>query len=436
MRKNIFRLALGYGLGLSLVLGVFSCSQRTDDIFPDTPGIRVDSAVRELQKQLVSSPHGWLIDYLPGTNAERGGYNVGVRFSDKGEVLVRSEVLGDGSWSKSEYVISKDHSLSINFDTNNRNLHVFATPDISSGSWGGDFEFIVMEQGASPDTILVKGKRTRNEMRFIRATQPIDEYFDSVEALKQKAIGFNKMATNAQDALLVTIDGKQRTLTFLNALQSAFIVETDGQVGQEIISFTYTPTGIRLYKPIGGVSEFNWDDAKGRYVAPSGEELTPRRDPLYDKYQRFEGNYVFSFASEGPHARQFNVSLKLKGARVYTLSAMQGASPALPFELTVEYNVKHDTFEILTQEFSHNGKSIGVLPILSNGYLSFRSDAGLIASLVPNSSPEIYNLVDNGAVSGQSVQGFVFWNLSGSGAQYYDLGFSLIFRGPQLKRIP
>lgn len=436
MHKNIFRRALGYGLGLSLVLGVFSCSQRTDDIFPDTPGARVDSAVSELQKQLVSSPHGWLIEYLPGANAERGGYNVGVRFSDKGEVLVRSEVLGNGSWAKSEYVISKDHSISINFDTFNRNLHVFASPDTGSDNWEGDYEFIVMEQGTSPDTILVKGKRNRNEMRFIRATQPIDEYFDSIEALKQKATSFAKMDANAQDALLTTIDGKQRTLTFLNALQSAFVVQTEGQGGQEIVSFIYTPTGIRLYKPIGGVSEFNWDDAKGRYVAPSGEELTPRRDPLYDKYQRFEGNYVFSFASEGRRARQFNVSLKLKGTRVFTLSAMQGASPALPFDLKVGYNVENDTFEILTQEFTHNSKPIGVIPILTTEYLSFRSDAGLIASLVPNSSPETYNLVNNGVVSGAPVQGFVLWDLSGSGEQYFDLGFSVIFGGPRLQRIP
>ncbi len=409
---------LTYGLSLAVLCTAAtlpSCKQTTDPIFTESTNERVDEAAKALLNRLTSAPNGWILELVPHSRAIYGAYTIGLKFSPKGEVLATNELSADPTkWTKSEYTIGKDMNLSINFDTYNPAIHIFSTPDtdLAGGSgdgFEGDYEFNLVSY-ESDDVIIVRGKKTNNHMRLVRASSDIDTYIASLVAMKAKVYNTESMNANKQDALVGNLGGKSQLVKLASNGLHYFSVLTEGEANEVIVSYIFTPTGIKLVGDIAGVTELTWDAEKGYYVAPSGETLIARKDPTYEAYARYLGEYTMKLADT--NNTTFDVTFTEGGYREYIIKG-------LDFDIVATFDAEHDSFIILTQDVGKTAD--GLRNVLCGwdtkaGRLSWGNNIGLVSALIPGTSPEQYGLYDNGVWGANKADSFIMWHLNSEGA--------------------
>lgn len=401
-------------LALGLFLGLSSCAMKEDNIFDASVNERVEVEVQKLNKLLVSSTEGWILDYIPGGTQQYGGYYIGLKFSEKGETLATNDLLtdnGSGLWHKSQYIVGKDKSVSINFDTYNEAIHYFTTPDrtyaggISLG-FEGDHEFTLVKI-VSDDEIQVRGKKTRNLMTLRRATGSIDSFMASVRAMRAKIFNPTEMNRLHQDALVGNLGSKEQIAKLDKGGLNVYTVKTTGEDGNKTMSYFVTPTGIRFVKPLEGVTEMSWDDSAQQLKAGS-QTLTARRDPTRDQYEAYLGEYTLTTAD----GKSYDVTF-VEGA--YNEYIVRG----LPFEFKAIYNPERDRFEINVQQLQvlANGDKV-VLAMWDSdaGNLAWGDKLGMYSSLVRNSSPSQYTMNDNGEWGTRKAISLIVWQINSSGS--------------------
>lgn len=393
---------LGAALGISL-LGVPACKQTTEDVFGSTPNERIDAATQALIKRLADAPEGWLLEYTPGEAMKYGVYNIGLKFSTKGEVLATNELFpSHSSWIKSYFSIGRDKNLSINFDTYNQGLHFFTTPDIniaggSGKGFEGDHEFNIVEY-VSDDVIKLRGKRTGVYMTMRRATQPINDYIGAIKALKNRAYNIDNMGALKQDALVGNVGGKEQLLKLDATGLNVFTVTTKGSPETKVISFIYTITGIKLITPLEGVTDFTWSDANKRYEGPSGETLIARSDPSYPKFAAYFGAYTLATS-----AGSYDLNFEEDGYNTYKITG-------LPYELKAYYLPDEDRVEIRSQEIRKTEQGTVHFAAMNGSSLWWGGATGVYLSPVPGTSPQRYTFEDNGAArANPPINGFILW---------------------------
>lgn len=400
---SIATLALGL-----FVMGLSGCAQKEDNIFDTSVNERVEEEVQKLSKLLVSSTEGWILDYIPGGTQQYGGYYIGLKFSDKGEALATNDMLtGSGSlWHKSQYVVGKDKSISINFDTYNEGIHYFTTPDRSyaggiSLGFEGDHEFTLVKI-ISDNEIQVRGKKTRNLMTLRRATTSIDDFMASIRAMRARIFNKVDMDREHQDALEGTLGGKRQLAKLDNTGLNYYTVTTEGVDGSTKVSYFVTPTGIRFVKPIEGVTELTWQNNR---LTSSNGDLVARRDPYYDSYAAYLGEYTLTSAGGG----SYNVEFVEAGYNTYTITG-------LPFNLTATYDTAKDRFaincQILEKSDARGNVWLSVWAAPNGTALNWGEDRGMVSSYVANSQPKRYTMYDNGkGVWGENkAHSFILWS--------------------------
>lgn len=425
-------------LALGLFLGLSSCAMKEDNIFDASVNERVEVEVQKLNKLLVSSTEGWILDYIPGGTQQYGGYYIGLKFSEKGETLATNDLLtdnGSGLWHKSQYIVGKDKSVSINFDTYNEAIHYFTTPDrtyaggISLG-FEGDHEFTLVKI-VSDDEIQVRGKKTRNLMTLRRATGSIDSFMASVRAMRAKI--FNPTAMNRlhQDALVGNLGSKEQIAKLDKGGLNVYTVKTTGEDGNKTMSYFVTPTGIRFVKPLEGVTEMSWDDSAQQLKAGS-QTLTARRDPTRDQYEAYLGDYTLAV-----QGATYNVRFEEGEYNVYNITG-------LPFTIKANFNAERNRFEIMYQELKTlpDGNKVALcMWDLVQDNLSWSPALGMYSSLVRDSNPKSYTMNDNGQWNGYEADSFILWIVKPGGAGHagiYDgynaQGITPFFRKPVFTR--
>lgn len=384
-----------------------SCTKRTDEIFEKTANERIDDAATSLRQLLASSEQGWILEYIPSSNKNYGAYYIGLKFSDKGEVLATTEMLKTpSSWLKSEYTIGKDKNLSINFDTYNEAIHMYSTPDRTYAAgkgkgFLGDYEFNIVER-ISDNEIKVRGKKTGNYMMLRRATESIDGFISSILDIKAKAYSIASMAANKQDALVGNIGGKSQLIKLDPNNLHCFTVTTQGETETRTISYFFTPTGIRLVSPIEGTTEFVWSESNQRYESAGGT-LTARIDPSYKAYTKYLGDYTMTLNG----GETYDVTFTEGGYREYVVTG-------LPFSFKAKYDVEHDRFEIFTQVVGTNasGETIHLcIWDTETRQLSWGANLGMYSVEVKGSNPVQYALYDNGAWRNYTGNSLILWKL-------------------------
>lgn len=215
-----------------LVLGLFSCQKEQDNVFESNAATRIDQAIKEYKEALESSENGWVLQYYPGSDQDKGGYNYYVKFKD---FNLADVILESGEVVESEYQIHQNGGVVLSFVTYSDKMHFFATPTAGRPQgYQGDYEFTFVSK--TENTIHLKGVKYRGDMILTKLKGSNQDYINKVKAVKdqidESVVGFlNEDGTPVK----VNINTNGRTFN-----------ESDNKK----VSFVYTETGIHFYEPV------------------------------------------------------------------------------------------------------------------------------------------------------------------------------------------
>ena len=272
---------------LAIAGAVSSCSNKEDDIFDQAAAVRMDAAKTETKALLLSAENGWELSYF-ADNEWESGYPILMKFHNDESV----EMAGSNPWvanafgSRDQNAVQRETSLYkmisddgpvLTFDTFNRMLHIFSEPynlpsskynpdnvpfpagpldddgdDANESGYGhnGDYEFVIMSR--SENEIILRGKKTRVNMRMRRlaADTDWDAYFAEVH--NRSANTFS----NRFGDLKIVVGGHELHLSNLTSGVMSILADDDDPVLETVkIPFIYTPDGIRLREPYKGYED-------------------------------------------------------------------------------------------------------------------------------------------------------------------------------------
>ena len=255
-----------------------SCNTNDDELFDKPASQRMDAYLSHAKEVLSSSENGWVFDYYPHKERKIGGCTYVVKFKDD-KVDAQLE-FAPGKVLKSTYAMVVGNGPILSFDTYNKFLHIFATPNAKLyEGYNGDFEFVIDSIGQ--DVIKVHGNRCMNVMYLRRLKEKASDYLQKVSTISS-----NFLLSSTEG----TIGNKSAELDFdTNLRQVSFTVD-----GKPVASsaYNFTDKGIRLYMPIvvNGVTinELSYDAKNMTLKAPQ---------VVLDKYL-LDPNYIRNMISE------------------------------------------------------------------------------------------------------------------------------------------
>lgn len=108
-----------------------SCTRTEDPTFATTPSERIEASLHQVQSALIAPSNGWVARIYPSGDQKWGGYTVLLKFTADGRVQAANELLDPSKTYNSYYTIDNSILTSINFDTENKAIHLFAEPNLS-----------------------------------------------------------------------------------------------------------------------------------------------------------------------------------------------------------------------------------------------------------------------------------------------------------------
>ena len=284
MKTKIFKLLFCCVALLTFTLQ--SCSNKEEEIFEESPSVRLQALMDKTQATLVSSENGWVMDYFPDRDLSYGGFLYILKFN-KQSVEAYCELSDDLSESiESLYKLSNDDGAVLSFDSYNEFLHFFATP--SSGryeAYDGDFEFKIMK--VEDDLITLKGKRSGNAIYLHRLKEEPVQYLEKCVKTSENIFAPKASGTYGGTAIDAFVDPDVRYITiYLNG----------GEYGQY---FLPTPTGVRFVEPLeingATISELSYDNIKFIFSGTDSNganiQFTCALPDDYMFFEEFEGDY-------------------------------------------------------------------------------------------------------------------------------------------------
>ncbi|MGV8092478.1 MAG: DUF4302 domain-containing protein [Mangrovibacterium sp.] len=405
MRKTVYFLLIVSGLFLQ------SCLKDEEDVFDKSAAERMDDALTEYKTVLTAAPNGWLMEYYPEQDQAIGGYTYLCSFNASGEVTVASEITTrnyqSGDQVTSLYKLITDQGPVLSFDTYNEVFHYFSEPSGSDvDGYAGDYEFIILK--ADQDSVVMKGKKYANRIVMTPLAEGTDwsEYLQQIVTISEESVfGTYKFFIGNQE----TADVTQTERTF------SFKYSEGGEVRSAGVSFIYTTTGIKFYKPLtlGGVTmeNFDWHGSESTYVC-TDEGVTARlvvdlpENYLY--YNDYIGNWVMHYF--GTLTKNITISQEVKN-KILRVRGFE-------FDFLMNYDMATGSVAILAQNVgTYNGYIVGLSPWdPSSGYLTWGAGIGLISEWNGDLENFVISFKDNGVWGTYVADGFLFWMFNSSGA--------------------
>ena len=237
---KIFALATGALLWMS------SCTSSSDlDKLPDA-AVRTQEAISETVSKLEGHDGYWRLTYYPDTKRAYGGYSMYVQFKD-GRVTALSELSTTST--NSTYSVKNIDMPTLTFDTRSNVLHHFITStEYFRNARGGDFELLLM--GQRGDSILLQGRKYRNQMSLVPMTTDPATEIAALQAMATKFQGknFAPISIGTAGSVSFRLNPTYRQLEYTS---------TSGETTTtQKMAFAYTTDGLRFYEPItiGGVT--------------------------------------------------------------------------------------------------------------------------------------------------------------------------------------
>lgn len=310
-----------------LLLLVTACAGREDNIFDESPSLRMQATLDNAREVLMSAPQGWAFDYYPDSRRQYGGFAFTVSF-DATHATVGSEVK-PGTFCRSLYRLTDDSGPVLTFDSYNEVMHYFATPssDYPRGK-DGDFEFIILN--VTTDVITLRGKRTGNTMYMYRLTQSPESYLTSTIDM-------------ARDIYLPLIHGTVGATTIDGSVQPEQRIMTLTWGNGEKVSqyFIPTPRGIRFLQPITVAGEtiremsYSHRDMEFKATGSTGKmvSLNYTVGPDYTIYDDFLGDWQLVYDNG---AKTLPMTLVANADKTGYL--MRGLNPTYDVQVRYERN--------------------------------------------------------------------------------------------------
>lgn len=394
MRIRRFNIAV---LLAATVLGLSSCLKDQDDVFSQSSSERMQQTLDETKSVLRSAQNGWVIDYFVGDEQVYGGYAFVVKFDSL--TCTASSELTEGECT-SYYKMTTDNGPVLTFDTYNEVLHALATP--SSGNYEAyhaDFEFLVLS--ATPELVVLKGKRSQNVMQMHPLTMPADEYLAKVVDVADNMIVSTAEGTMDGINVRSTIDVDNRHITFV----------TEGDSRDSIdVAYTYTDTGIRLYSDLNlagsAYRAFDYDAATSKLTASGGGfAMDCFRPDNWLEYSEFEGTFDLYYGEgEVPDVARISIVPDEDG----TGYLMKGLNSN--YDIVCGYSKSKGALTIEPQAIGSDSGADIQLCMLDDegGYLSWAPGVGIVCNVKPGTNGTEFVFASNGYedfVSG----GIILW---------------------------
>lgn len=253
---------LFYILTLGLTLSLAACApSEVDDIFDESPAVRLDKAIKNYTELLKSNGGRWNMKYF--ANGDEGGYNFMMLFKN-GSVEISGknaylELVYGSSFMKVEslWEVVADYGPVLTFNTYNEVFHLFSDPDPDGTGLGGDYEFIIME--ASEDRIVLRGKKTGITAVMDRITDNVadEEFFAEVDALQSASFSSlvdTLYVTTSTGYQFATIGHYEEVWTFFPAAGN----RADNLIDYpESMNSMCTRNGIRFMEPLNFFTEYD-----------------------------------------------------------------------------------------------------------------------------------------------------------------------------------
>lgn len=223
---------------LTPALFLQSCLKDDADVFDKSYSERMTEFLDSAQSKLINAPYGWAFEYYPESHQQYGGVTYLLKFN-KDQVTARYENNPDDGEITSLYKLKENNGPTLSFDTNNKFLHLYATPaDGQYQGKKGDFEFVIDSIG--DDVIKVHGNRSLNTMYLRKLTEDPTEYLENMINVSN-----NMMFTQSN----INVGGKDYQLVFTD-LRNRQVTIMDGNTEVASTAYNFTDKGIRLYENI------------------------------------------------------------------------------------------------------------------------------------------------------------------------------------------
>lgn len=422
-----------YLLLLIPVLCLTSCLFEENNVFDESPAVRMQKAIDEYKSFLKDAPNGWVINYYPELKYGVGGYAIYCNFREDKDVEAACEIATHDV-APFETVISKWDIISyqgpvLTFDTYNPVIHYFSEVSSSSDRDGraGDYDFVITR--AVKDTFYLTGLKNENKMIMYKCPEDPIEYLRKVNALAANTSMFKtfNIVQNGDSVGAVRISS-----TITNSLMNRTLTASyslDGRDTTITFPFFYTPTELRLQKPleINGTSieVLTWDAENRQYVASGTDNITlPYVGAKVFLYEDFLGEYNLYYSTSNATPANRNKSLTVSLVQesyggTYRLEGLRADNA--PGKLIVNY--VDGQIEVLGQimhTYPDTKYDFWLLPYsyVSNGssYTSRTTTYGIKSKKIEEVDGKIqFDLDDNGVWTGYGgTSGFILRDYNGS----------------------
>ena len=230
-------------LALIAAASLVSCQQMEKPAFEDPASTRMEKFLDNFQN-VISNPkggNGWYMAYYTEQDKTMGGSIYTIQFDKpaKGEATIfHEDVTPAAGWGDScNYKLSRDDGPVLSFDTYNVAMHYFSTSSSEYyQSRGGDFEFELMS--ACPDSVVMRGKRSRNIFKMYPLEEAPDTYIQKIQKMDADLTLGLVEAEITGGLIQMQLDLNNRTI----------IIGRKGAAEDELVSVPYiiTPTGSRV----------------------------------------------------------------------------------------------------------------------------------------------------------------------------------------------
>lgn len=288
-----------------------SCTPQQDEVFEQSASMRIEKSINEVKTILTSNTNGWLFQYYPGDKQEYGGYNMILRFTADGNVIVNNLKVKNGADCTSQFTIKQYGGVLLSFDTYNEAMHFFSDP-INPNNEGagigkgleGDFEFVVLNSSA--DKLEIRGIKTKGVCTLL----PLADGVVPATLLNQLSTMEGNIAAPSYELYfngekVNGFSGNGKTFTFPKQFDAA-----DSET--ETVSVIATETGMQLNKAISlkeneeaVIQHFNFDAANEKFVCTDeGQDLYIKLifPPLNVVFATTENQWFFDVSFADPAA--------------------------------------------------------------------------------------------------------------------------------------
>lgn len=349
--KNIRIMAMAL---LALPLALFtSCLKDDDDVFSENASTRLQEALTEAQDVLRGAPNGWVMDYYVGDDQVYGGYAYIIKFDSLTcTATCEKGLLADTLQSSTSYYkMTSDNGPTLTFDTYNEVLHALATPANGNyEAYHADFEFLVLS--ATPEKVVLKGKRVGNVMTLVPLQGTAEDYLDKVQQMQDKMIVATAEGQLNGKGISANLDLDSRWIEFT----------TDA--GTVNTPFVYTDKGIRLYRDsvvtVDGktVTEFAYDNSTMQFTCLDSDAsslvMQGALPATYVDYADYAGDYTMQFVSTVT-GETSSLDVTLEPLVEGQSFKMKGLFNSDDLYVTVNYSKSKGALELLSQVIGQVG---------------------------------------------------------------------------------